>query len=85
MKNRMNRPGNKATYKTKHNLTIGCMHVHLGLFSLPSSPGVAMCTQPNKDPVRDESSTKIKDLHTETDQSDTGRVQNTAVSGLVTC
>lgn len=34
MKNRMNRPGNKATYKTKHNLTIGCMHVHLGLFSL---------------------------------------------------
>ena len=31
-----------------------------------------MCTQPNKNPVRDESGTKIKDLHAETDQPDTG-------------
>ena len=83
----MNRPGNEATYiqntTLNANWKIGCMYVHLRLFSLPSSPGVALCAQPNKDPVRDESGTKIKDLHTETDQPDTGWVQNTAVSGHV--
>ena len=60
------------------------MHVHLGLFFLPSSLGIAVCTQSNKDPVCNESGSKIKDLDTETDQPDTGRVQNTAVSGRVT-
>ena len=45
-------------------------------FTLDSSPspGIAVCTQSNKDPVCNESGSKIKDLDTETDQPDTGRV-----------